>query len=191
MELGFNTESEAAFERVLSLAPDNPIAQKNLARLRLQPPVAADCGMRGHRNNINPKAFIAEHGKSTQLELLSCASQDDRGLASPADPVTLAPEAGTLGVYSSGGDYLGLLPARVGRRLITLIEGGNTYEGAIAAIDHDSIRLVIWESSQHPSQRDRISFPVSVLQEATPIATETVDSNVQSVEFQDSLSEAV
>ncbi|MEE8518005.1 MAG: hypothetical protein V3S98_02640, partial [Dehalococcoidia bacterium] len=75
---------------------------------------------------------------------------------------------GTLAVSTVEGQLLGLVPAKVGRRLIGLIEGGNEYQAAVASTTADSIKIMVIETYQHPSQRSRLSFPQSSVEPEGP-----------------------
>lgn len=163
MEQGDAAEAKQAFHRVLELAPANAIAKKNLDRCEAMSPGCSTTP----KKVFAAKAFISDSGKSAQVSLLSCADPHSRPMVSPGEAVALVPSGGTLAVHDQSGSYLGLVPPTIGHRLICLADGGNVYEGAIASASTEAVRLVLWETYQHPSQRSKTSFP-SQQSSATP-----------------------
>jgi hypothetical protein len=51
------------------------------------------------------------------------------------------------------------LEPKVAQRLSELMNGGNRYIAAVAQANGNQIRVLIRETFQHPSQRNRVSFP--------------------------------
>ena len=65
----------------------------------------------------------------------------------------------TLVVESLRGERLGDIEPRLSHRLIGFMNAGNQYMAAISSLDN-SVRIIIRETFQHPSQAGRVSFPV-------------------------------
>jgi tetratricopeptide (TPR) repeat protein len=155
LELGDVDGARIAFDRSLAIDPENVIARKNADRLSGSSSAQA-ANAAGTR--FAQKMFIGDSGKSAQVTLLACATDSARPFISPGAPVELRTEQGTLAVFNQDGHYIGLVPPKLGRRLVGLIEEGNRYEGAISGSSGDAIKVVLQESYQHPSLRSKVSF---------------------------------
>ena len=163
LELGDAKGARGAFERSLAIDPSNGIARKNVDRLTTSGPQTARPG----GSPLATRLFIGDTGKSAQVTLLACAADSDRPFISPGAPVELRCQRGTLAVYNQAGQYIGVVPPKLGRRLVCMMEEGNLYEGAVASSTADAVRIVLRESYQHPSQRAKLSFPPSSLEAAS------------------------
>ena len=72
------------------------------------------------------------------------------------------------------GEYLGEVEPRYGLRLTELMRGGNIYTAAIASMREDSVRVMIKEVFQQPSQTGRLSFPPRALDDFRPYFRDTL-----------------
>lgn len=163
-ELGRYTEAQEAYSRTLQLDPSNSIAQKNLQRLNLllqtrSPTKAAQLPLPAERETVVPQLFIAETGKTGVTTLVKPASQEVLAQVTAGTPVHLRIDGGTLVVESRLGDRLGEIEPKLSQRLIHLMRGGNQYTAAITAINNHSVKIIIRETYQHPSQAGKASFP--------------------------------
>ena len=156
LELGNAKESRSSFEHTLAIDPANSIARKNLERLSMGSYASSVGGAQ-----ISHKMFNGDSGKNAQVVLMGVATGKERPYLAPGRAIDLRPNNGNLTVFSSDGQFVGIVPPQLGRRLVQMIEAGNRYEGAIAATTPDSVKVVLRESYQHPSQRSKVSFPSS------------------------------
>ena len=152
LEIGDTQAARSTFEYCLLLNPSNTIAQKNIERL-------SSGATSGGGSFLSHKIFINETGKSTKVALLGCATDSSRPNLAPGSPIDLRVHKGNMVVYSEQGQYVGIVPPRVGQRLVAPIEGGNRYGGGVLNSSADTIRVVLHESYQHPSQQSTRSFP--------------------------------
>ena len=164
LELGDAKGARGAFERSLTIDLENTIARKNLDRLAGS--AAQPSGNGG--GQMVAKLFIGDPGKSAQVALMACAMDSDRPFVSPGAPVELRPQTGTLAAYSTAGQYIGLVPPKLGRRLVCMMQAGNRYEGAVSGSSADGVRVMLQESFQHTSQRSKVSFPSAAVAEPAP-----------------------
>ena len=153
-ELGRYGEARAAYARAMELDPANGIARKNLARLatvgEAQPePIAGE--------KVDPNLFVEEIGK-TAVTVLRQPATDAIARMAAGDRVYLKRQGKSLEVENSRGEYLGLIESRLALRLVKLMDGGNDYAAAIAALDTSGCRVIIKETYQHPSQVGKPSF---------------------------------
>jgi hypothetical protein len=153
LELGDPVAAREAFQHSLSLSPTNPIARKNIERLSNG--IVAVAGTA----ELTKKMLIGDAGKSANVLLLGCATSSERPSLTPGSAIELRVHKGNLVAYTPEGHYVGIVPPRVGHRLVALMEGGNCYNAGIVNSTADTIRVVLQESYQHPSLRSKASFP--------------------------------
>jgi len=157
-ELGRYADAREAYGKALGLDAHNSIAQKNLARLASLGEVAAPRAEAGTK--LSPQLFISETGKTGVTALVRPAANVAARLTA-GDEVFLRRENSALFVENAQGEYLGEVEPKLSMRLIKLIDGGNRYAAAIATLARDSVRIVIKETYQHPSQVGKLSFPAT------------------------------
>lgn len=162
----------AAFKQALVLNPGNTIASKNIAWLEWAAEQPATQKSIGDSNgkNLTSKFFIGDSGKSAQVVLLA---SDHAGNPSPGTPITLERNGTALAATDCGGNRLGLVPPKLARRLISLMDGGNEYNGAVSGHTNGAVRVVLQEAFQHASQRAKVSFPAS-----SPATVESTSTTV-------------
>ena len=171
LETGDTEGARYAFSKALEISPGNSIAKKNLDRLACTPSAPRPATPRGTR--LAHRMFISDSGKSAQVALFAPAPETHRPFLSSGDPVILTTQNGGLAVHSESGDYLGMVPPKLGQRLVRLMDGGNRYEGAVYSMGGDTIKVILRETYQHPSQRSRQSFPApEPIPDAEPIVSQ-------------------
>ena len=172
MELGEFAKAKEAYSRGLKLDPNNAIAQKNLQRLSLLP--ASKVKVKEERREVAPDLFIGEMGKAGVVNLQNPAPGEVLARMAAGNQVYLKVKRQQLIVENEQGEYLGLVEPPHGFRLARLIEGGNKYAAAIVNIDNSTVRVIIREVFQHPSQIGRPSFPVKAVEGFHPHVKDTL-----------------
>jgi len=167
-ELGHFNGAKEAYMKALGLAPENAIAEKNLARLTSLSESMAT--LKSHRRKTyTSKAqarrvaldlFITEVGKAGVVNLHSVATVDVLAKMGFGDEVHLEAKKQRLIVTGQSGEYLGEVEPKQGLRLIKLMRGGNRYDAAILNVEEDKVQVIIKEIYQHPNQVGHPSFPV-------------------------------
>ncbi len=155
-ELGDYDEARAAFAQALQISPSNVIAIKNLERLNH---LTSNARLPKKGRKLAPEHFLGESGKTGITSLEHLAGNEVLATIAAGDAVTLRIAERSLVVESSGGDYIGKLPTRLGMRLVKLIQGGNRYEAAITRLSAREVNVILREEYQHPGQRAVTSFP--------------------------------
>jgi len=155
-ELGRYQESREAYTKTLEIDSTNTIARKNVARLAVLGEVAP--ARAEPKQQLDPQIFIEETGK-TGITTLYRANQEVLARMTAGDRVELRPEGNVLLVENTRGEYLGEVEARLGLRLLKLMQGGNQYAAALTSLANATGRVIIKEVYQHPSQAGRPSFP--------------------------------
>ena len=165
MELARYDEAKEVLGRVISIAPHNTIAKKNLARLDSlkSSPVATNHQMR--KSGVVPQLFIEESGKSGTTVLRKTASSQTVARVAPSDLANLVVENNAINVYSRAGEYLGQVEPKLAQRLIRLMLGGNKYDAAVIGVSEQGISIIIRETYRHRSLQDVCSFPTKTKEE--------------------------
>jgi len=172
MELGEFAKAKEAYSRGLELDPNNAIAQKNLQRLSLLP--ASKVKVKEERREVAPDLFIGEMGKAGVVNLQNPAPGEVLARMAAGNQVYLKVKGQRLIIENEQEKYLGLVEPPHGFRLARLIEGGNKYAAAIVNIDNSTVRVIIREVFQHPSQIGRPSFPVKAVEGFQPHVKDTL-----------------
>ena len=158
-EIGNYSEAKQAYSDALALDPTNGIARKNLERLAL---LSDGAPVARSSERINPQLFIEETGKTGFTMLVDLAPVEVRARLTAGDQVYLHPDGRTLQVRNGAGETIGRVEPRLANRLLKFIEGGNQYAAGITDLDDGSVRVIVRETFQHPSQLGRVSFPPQV-----------------------------
>lgn len=169
-ELGRYAEAREAYSHALEHDPTNSIARKNLDRLaKLGETAAAPVAPK----QVDPQLFIEEIGKTGQTLL---QHTDPKVLArmTAGEPVVLKRRDGQLIVENVLGEYVGQIEPRLGLRLAKLMEGGNQYAAAITSLEDSTVRIIIKEIYQHPSQAGKPSFPTTMVEGVRPYIRESL-----------------
>jgi tetratricopeptide (TPR) repeat protein len=159
-ELGEFAQAKKAYLKALEIAPGNPIAKKNIARLDTLPEFGGTPG--GKMGGIGPGLFVAESTKSGIVNLHNLTQDGILARVTQGDQVQLAVEGQRLIVNERNGEYLGEVEPRHSSRLGKLIKGGNKYAAAILSVKPGEAQVIIKEVYQHPEQVGIPSFPVRV-----------------------------
>jgi hypothetical protein len=153
-EIGKIKAAREAYQQALEIEPTNQIARRNLDRL---------ASMKGKAEpdkaqQVDTSLFIEEMGK-TGVSTLKPANMKMLATLSAGDEVALKSVGSRLTVETMGGDHIGDVEPKLAIRLNKLITGGNKYAAAVTGLGEDTVRVIIKETFQHPSQVGRLSFP--------------------------------
>ena len=190
MELGEYGEAREVLGKVVSAAPYNNIAKKNLARLDQL--ASAPAPNKQARKSVGaPQLFIEESGKSSTTTLHKPGAHTVVASVAPGDPVNLVVENNAIGVYVRDDEYLGKVEPKLGRRLIKLIDGGNKYGAAIIGVKEQGITVIIREVYRHPSLHNVCSFPSKSKEEHRVYLGENLLRYIEETDLEDEDEEAV
>ena len=169
-ETGKIKEAREAYQKAIDIDPSNTIARKNLERLaagraKAEPDKA---------HQVDASLFIEEMGK-TGVTTLERVNTKMLSTLSAGDEVALKPDGSRLAIETMAGDHISNIEPKLAMRLSRLIGGGNKYAAAVAGIGDKSVRVIIKETFQHPSQVGRLSFPAGKAGDAIrPYTKETM-----------------
>ncbi len=164
MELGRYQESKDILTRLVSLAPSNTIAKKNLDRLG-QLEKEPSSAKQARKSGRNLRLFIEESGKAGVTVLKNAASGQTVARVTPGDAVNLKFDQNRIYAHSYNDEYLGQVDAKLAKRLNRLVAAGNKYEAAIIGAQQQGISVIIRETYRHPSMRGVYSFPAKAKEE--------------------------
>ena len=158
MELGELAESREILCKVISLAPYNKIAEKNLARVD-EMDAMPNRSKSAKKSIVERGSFIEDSGKSATVNLEKCPENISSAELLSGEQVVLTPKDSCIEVYSNESQFLGIVDRRIGRRLMKLISGGNTYEATLIGVAESRVSLMIRETYRSPGLSNVSSFP--------------------------------
>ena len=170
-ELGRLDEALTQYRATLELNPLNGIAIKQSSRIeelmqqKIELPKAQAA--------VDVNLFVEEMGK-TALAHVTLEAGFDAALLAPGDQVELAVAKDGLAVKEAGGTLAGYVEAKLGRRVLKFIAGGNEYNAAVATSDGNGVRIIIRETKQAPEFAGVPSFPVRKTQEFRAYAKDSL-----------------
>ena len=154
-ELGRFDEAKSAYEATLGLNPLNVIAQKNRAKLDV---LAQSKDVKVGPTRVDLNLFVEEQGKTTSTTLESIDDPNVHNKIGAGDIAELRIAGDAIMAETVRGVKLGHVEARLGRRLIKFIQGGNRYLAAVTAVEPGQVKLMIRETYQDPKFIGKPSF---------------------------------
>jgi hypothetical protein len=155
-ELGRFEEAKTAYEATLGLNPLNTIAQKNRAKLDV---LAQSKDVKVGPTRVDLNLFVEEQGKTTSTQLETIEDPDLHNKVAPGDIAELRISGDSIMAETVRGVKLGTVEARLARRLIKFIQGGNRYLAAVTSVEPGVTKLMIRETYQDPQFAGKPSFP--------------------------------
>ena len=157
-ELGKLKEAKASYEAALKLNPMNSIAKKNAARINALLHQKEGLKVGGTRVDLN--LFVEEMGKTVITTVDTPASPDICSKVAAGDVAELKIEGDGIIAETSRGVRLGSLEAKLARRLIKFMRGGNRYQAGVTSCDGNVVKLIVRETYQDPHFAGKPSFPM-------------------------------
>ena len=157
-ELGKLKEAKAAYEAALKLNPMNSIAKKNAARINAL--LHQKEGLKVGGSKVDLNLFVEEMGKTVITTIDAPASADISSKVAAGDVAELKIEGDGIVAETSRGVRLGALEAKLARRLIKFMRGGNRYQAGLTSVDGTAVKLIVRETYQDPRFAGKPSFPM-------------------------------
>jgi tetratricopeptide repeat protein len=157
-ELGKLKEAKAAYEVALKLNPMNSIAKRNAARINALLHQKEGLKVGGTRVDLN--LFVEEMGKTVITTLEPGPGVDICSKVAAGDVAELKVDGDGIVAETSRGVKLGLLEAKLARRLIKFMRGGNRYQAGVTSCDGNTVKLIVRETYQDPHFAGKPSFPM-------------------------------
>jgi len=157
-ELGRLDDAKKAYNASLAINEFNVIARKNVAKLETL--LQAKANLKGGSVKVDPNLFVEEMGKTvtTQLEDVSDPKVCDKIVS--GDLVELRIDGPEIICETVRGVRLGVLEAKLARRLMKFMQGGNRYQAAVTGCEAAQVRIIIRETYQDPKFAGKPSFPM-------------------------------
>ena len=155
--LGKIQDARSTYRKVLKLDILNQIAIRNIKKLTDFGPrqIAKSISSIKGVNNI----FLEETGKTKIISLVNTAQPQIIALLKTGQPVIAAIKRSKIFIQDQNKQYLGVLPDDIGRRLIKLIKGGNTYTACIKSATEHNVAVFIKEVKRAGRYKNQPSFP--------------------------------
>ena len=154
-ELGKLKDAKSAYEAALKLNPMNSIAKKNAARINTL--LHQKEGLKAGGTRVDLNLFVEEMGK-TIITTLESSAPDICSKVAAGDVAELRIEGDGIAAETSRGVRLGLLEAKMARRLIKFMRGGNRYQAGVTSCDGGAVKLIVRETYQDPKFVGKPSF---------------------------------
>jgi len=156
-ELGKLKDAKSAYEAALKLNPMNSIAKKNAARINTL--LHQKEGLKAGGTRVDLNLFVEEMGK-TVITTLESSAPDICSKVAAGDVAELRIEGDGIAAETSRGVRLGLLEAKLARRLIKFMRGGNRYQAGVTSCDGSAVKLIVRETYQDPKFAGKPSLPM-------------------------------
>ena len=157
-ELGKLKEAKASYEAALKINPMNSIAKKNAARLNALLHQKEGLKVGGVKVDLN--LFVEEMGKTVITTVDGPPNADISTKVAAGDVAELKIEGDGIVAETSRGVKVGSLEAKLARRLIKFMRGGNRYQAGLTSVDGNSVKLIVRETYQDPRFAGKPSFPM-------------------------------
>jgi hypothetical protein len=157
-ELGKLKDAKAAYEVALKLNPMNSIAKKNAARINAL--LHQKEGLKVGGTKVDLNLFVEEMGKTVITTLENAPGSDICSRVAAGDVAELRIDSDGVVAETSRGVKLGLLEAKLARRLIKFMRGGNRYQAGVMACDGTTVKLIVRETYQDTKFAGKPSFPM-------------------------------
>lgn len=156
-ELGRLEDAKAAYDASLAINPLNPVARKNASKLESL--INAKDILKGGPVKVDLNLFVEEMGKTTTTTLRAAAG-DVCSKVAAGDVAELRVDGDGIEIDTVRGVRVGSLEAKLARRLIKFIQGGNRYQAGITSCDGSTVKVIVREAHQDPKFVGKPSFPI-------------------------------
>lgn len=151
--LGKIKEAKEVYEKVVTLDPLNPIAQRGLKRLNT--PGNHSAGIPSH---LVSNMFLEESGKTKIVTLLNTAPAKIIRNLQVGQTVNLCKKRMKIFVQDENKEYIGVLPDDLALRLSRFIDGGNEYEAYVKSANDSGVTVFIKETKRAARFKNQPSF---------------------------------
>lgn len=150
---GKQKEAKSIYQKVLDIDPLNPIAIRNLKKLKDKSLDLTKTNLTGCINN----KFLEEPGKTKVVELVNIAQPTI--VESLRTGQSLELNIKRLKIFAlEGTQYIGVLPDDIARRLIKFIKNGCKYEAYVKSSNQHKVTIFIKEIKKTSRYKDQPSF---------------------------------
>jgi tetratricopeptide (TPR) repeat protein len=158
LQLNQVTKAKKAYQKVLDLDRFNPIAKRNLEKMK-------------DRTNGNSKAipllfrssrvFVEEPGKTKLVGLVQLGEVGILADLSTGQVLAFTTRGRDVCCFTPHKEYVGRLPDDLSRRLIWLMDRGNQYKAYVKCVEKNRVLVFLRETRQAKANDNFPSFPSS------------------------------
>ncbi len=156
-EMGKLKDAKLAYEAALKINPMNGIAKRNAARINAL--LHQKEGLKVGGTKVDLNLFVEEMGR-TVITIVESSPPDICSKVAPGDVAELRIENDGIFAETSRGVRLGLLEAKLARRLTKFMRGGNRYQAGVTSCEGSTVKLIVRETYQDPRFAGKPSFPM-------------------------------
>ena len=156
-EMGKLKDAKLAYEAALKINPMNGIAKRNAARINAL--LHQKEGLKVGGTKVDLNLFVEEMGR-TVITTVESSPPDICSKVAPGDVAELRIENDGIFAETSRGVRLGLLEAKLARRLTKFMRGGNRYQAGVTSCEGSTVKLIVRETYQDPRFAGKPSFPM-------------------------------
>ena len=156
-EMGKLKDAKLAYEAALKINPMNGIAKRNAARINAL--LHQKEGLKVGGTKVDLNLFVEEMGR-TVITTVESSAPDICSKVAPGDVAELRIENDGIFAETSRGVRLGLLEAKLARRLTKFMRGGNRYQAGVTSCEGSTVKLIVRETYQDPRFAGKPSFPM-------------------------------
>lgn len=156
-KIGKLNEARGYFKKVLKIDCYNPVASKNLKRLKSIKKIEPQ----KEKEIVSPSLFLEEPGRTKIVTLLKIAPQETLSTLSIAQPVVLKPKGYSIEVRTHDKVYLGAIPDDLSYRLRRLIKNGYQYQGLVKNVKENFLSIFLREIKKGARLKGQPSFTPS------------------------------
>src|SRR5207253_8084163 len=117
-------------------------------------------GLKVGGTRVDLNLFVEEMGKTVITTLESVPGANICSKVAAGDVAELRIEADGVFAETSRGVKLGLLEAKLARRLTKFMRGGNRYQAGVTSCESNTVKLIVRETYQDPHFAGKPSFPM-------------------------------
>ncbi len=157
--LGKIQNAKSTYKKVLKIDVLNQIAIRNIKKLN-------GMGQRQIKKSLSSikgvnNTFLEETGKTKIISLINTSQPKIISLLTTGHPLIITVKRSKIFVQDQNKQYLGVFPDDVGKRLIKLIKGGNTYEACVKSATEHNVCVFVKELKRASKYKNQPSFPQS------------------------------
>lgn len=153
-KLGKIKEARSKFRQVLKIDRYNPVASKNLERLKKIKKIKPTEELMP----VSPSLFIEEPGKTKIVTLVKTTSQKTLSSLSIGQPVCLSPKRYAIEVRTEDKTYLGAIPDDLSFHLKKLIKSGYQYQAVVKNVKENYLSIFLREIKKSAKLKGQPSF---------------------------------
>lgn len=152
--------AEKAYRQALKIQPTNQIAKNNLEKIRiLKKKRLTKKTTSEEKYSVDPTMFINIAGRTKIVPLINIGQADVLAQLRVGQQVFLRIKKRRIEVRNKEGDYIGVLPDDISKRLIHFIEADSRYNAYVKEASKNQVYLFIKEEKKGRRVNKYTSFP--------------------------------